>query len=432
MDIKPAIIIPFSLTKEEAQAAYLKKVKSAKLSEVKFRLPSNLSEFKKIYIPYWICRAKTTGIMKLSGTESHANGSREVTNIYNVSVNISGKYEGLAFSASSLEKDRTDELAPFPADLMTEYDEKYTEGCEILPFISDADTAKSEALKLISDDIYKRVSTNDALSQFKLHTVHGKTITGSLPDLQVEMVPALLPVWMLVTRSFDRVSYAYVNGVTGKVSADLPVNFLKFLGASGIFTAVFALIISTLTRFEPPTWMWVCSCLAMAVNIIYTYNCGALQKKDGYKRKRKREKKETLSEKIFKIFDKATDIDEEQNARNFFFYLIIGIIALGIITVLSIFSSWLIPLIGTLSCLYYAVHKLKPSYFPVYIVELLSMIFAMGIYLSEPDNKAWYDVGSVVLNISTIISLITEEAQFNLLSTAKIAEKKEEYPDVTL
>lgn len=43
---------------------------------------------------------------------------------------------------------------------------------------------------------------------------------------------AMFPVWFLSYRNGSRVSYATVNGQTGKIAADLPVDIRKyFLGS---------------------------------------------------------------------------------------------------------------------------------------------------------------------------------------------------------
>ncbi len=44
-----------------------------------------------------------------------------------------------------------------------------------------------------------------------------------------EAASAMLPVWFLSYRNKDRVAYATVNGQTGKVAADIPVDRRKFL-----------------------------------------------------------------------------------------------------------------------------------------------------------------------------------------------------------
>ena len=40
---------------------------------------------------------------------------------------------------------------------------------------------------------------------------------------------ALFPVWFLTWRKNDRVAFLVMNGETGKISADLPVDIRRFL-----------------------------------------------------------------------------------------------------------------------------------------------------------------------------------------------------------
>jgi hypothetical protein len=427
MDITPKLIMPFKLSKEDAKNAYIAKVKGARLSELKFRNEENLEGFKRVYIPYWVCRARTNGNISLSGTESHANGSRDVTNVYNISLNIAAEYNGMSFPATTaLEKDRAMELAPFPTASYLAYDELYTKDALVLPFVTEADEFRKEALKIISDNIFEQIGNTDALSQFTVHALKGQTFVDSLPNLSVEMVPALLPVWVLTFHSLNRVSYALVNGVTGKVSADLPVNIGKFTIGAALGTIPFIFIMWQFKNFSASTWMWICACLSMAVSSVYIANASALAKRSGYKRQKKNSGKVrfSLREKILKLFDTATNIDKEQNAKNFFFYFGIAMLTLLLFAVLAVFSVWLIPLIGTLVGIFNLIHKMRPRFMPMYIVELSSMLFAMGIYLSEPADDRIYLIGCFVLNIVAIASLFVETFQFNLLATTPESKAK--------
>ncbi|GEM_PF-1949267 len=422
MNIKPEIIVPFTLSKEDAKKNYLKKVKTAKLSEIKFRIPSNLDEFKKIYIPCWIVKLNADGPLTLTGSESHKNDNREVTNIFDVSLNLSASYNGIIFSATNLiEENRARELAPYPASVLTGYDESGLTDAAILPFVYGSENFKEDAINFIANDIFEKIQKTDALSQFSLKVPDKKDLKDLFPELDICLVPALLPVWMLVMKSFDRVSYGFVNGVTGKVSADLPVNLLKTTILSTIFALIAFVLISTLLNLSEWTWMWVSACLAMSVDIIYLYNCGALAKRSGYRRKKRKNDKIHISftERVLRLFDTATDIDKKNNAKNFFFYLAVGGTSLLVLTVLAIFSAWLIPFIGIVSCLIYAIKKLRPRYLPLFLAELAAMTFAITIYLASPDNNDLYFIGAMLLNIVSIISIFVEIIQYNLLATTK-------------
>ena len=50
---------------------------------------------------------------------------------------------------------------------------------------------------------------------------------------------SMFPVWFMSYRNGDRITYATVNGQTGKVAADLPIDIKKYL----LFSGVLALII---------------------------------------------------------------------------------------------------------------------------------------------------------------------------------------------
>ena len=76
-----------------------------------------------------------------------------------------------------------------------------------------------------------------------------KQLQGSNMNLNgEEPACAYLPVWFLTYRKNDRVAYAVMNGSTGKITADLPVDSRKYLLGSIILAVpIFAVLAFLLT-----------------------------------------------------------------------------------------------------------------------------------------------------------------------------------------
>jgi ABC-type transport system involved in cytochrome bd biosynthesis fused ATPase/permease subunit len=78
----------------------------------------------------------------------------------------------------------------------------------------------------------------------------------------------MYPVWFLSYRNKDRVTYATVNGQTGKAVADLPIDIKKYLIGTAIMAAIIFMILNVALVLRPSVLLTIAAILTVTVFII--------------------------------------------------------------------------------------------------------------------------------------------------------------------
>ncbi len=229
---KPAYVIPFKITKDQCRELYLKKVKQSLFTSKKYRDPGLIEGFRGIYMPYWNYHARHEGRFSVNAKRKTATAVQQ----YRISGNLSADLEGYGHDASTAFDDRISEnLAPYDLDEKKPFAPGYLSG-----FYADiGDVDPNYYCKDIADEITS--DTIKALNE-KMSKRHFK-VSEQDAVIPVELTDAertLYPVWFMSYRDNDKITYATVNGQTGKVSADLPVSPWKILLTVLIVGAVIA------------------------------------------------------------------------------------------------------------------------------------------------------------------------------------------------
>ena len=243
--VKPDLVIPFQVDKEKAQktlkAFYNKKILLPKA----FKDENRIRKIAGMYVPFWLFSG--TGEGRISGTatkvSTYTQGEYEVTKTkyYNVSREGNMGFEKIPVDASrKMEDNYMDGLEPFHYDDLKPFSTTYMAGF----FADKFDVSVKECATRA-----KRRVVNSTESALK-NTISGYsnvTINNNYVSLSDEDVKyALLPVWMLNTKFEDKMYHFAINGQTGKVSGDLPIDKKKqkclFWGITGVSYVVLALL----------------------------------------------------------------------------------------------------------------------------------------------------------------------------------------------
>lgn len=192
------------------------------------------------------------------------------TKDYTVSGNIRRSIDSYSHDASvSFDDHLSEKLAPYDPAAKRPFNPSYLCG-----FYAEAgDASEMEYRNKADDELEKHcfeIITQDSKVSKKLpnkRTLSYKTGNASLPikDKQTEL--GLFPVWFMSYRHKNKITYAAVNGQTGKVSADLPLSPLRILiaalvASAAIFDLLF-LFMAFLPSLKAKTALGVCSMLMM-------------------------------------------------------------------------------------------------------------------------------------------------------------------------
>lgn len=276
---KPMYILPFKKTKEDCKQAYLKKVRKAVFVPKAFKDPSFIDGFRGIYMPYWIYRVKQQTTAHLKGEQSHRSGDYIITDHYDLFANIDNDYDGYSHDAASDFADNISErIAPYDVKELVKFTPTYLSG-----FYGDAsDVSKTlyenDAKNFANDETYRMLS---ALPQFSGYTISKPGNLNAAFDTKcVSSEACLFPTWFMSYRNKDRVAYATVNGQTGKVTVDLPIDVAKYTIFSVILAAVIFIFLNTFFTFRPVVTMVICGIISIITLILHSIERTHLNEKE--------------------------------------------------------------------------------------------------------------------------------------------------------
>lgn len=237
---KPDCVIPFKLDKKGALEALKSFSKGKKLLPSDFTGENKVKEMKGVYVPFWLfdCDVSADIIYDATRTRSWSDSKYNYVETSHYNVMRSGEicFADIPVDGSSKMDDAYMEgVEPFDYKDMTEFDPAYLSG-----FLADKYDVDAEASFPRAQERVAR-STQDAFRS----TVHGYASvvpkSSSIRTGNGVCRYALLPVWMLNSK-YNGKKYTYaINGQTGRVSGELPVDRKKFwLWFGGIAAAIIA------------------------------------------------------------------------------------------------------------------------------------------------------------------------------------------------
>ncbi len=228
---KPDYIIPFKKTREDCERAYKSTVRRALFAPNWLKKDETVERFRGIYMPYWIYDVRRSGALNTKGQTSKRRGDYIYTSHFAVDSQVDIDYSGLSYDASSSFEDRlSDAIAPFDLKESDNFTSSYLSGFYADTSDVSAEVYEREARELALDDAARAIAAGQSYTK---HGVTGNEVAEKLEKNGVNISHKLgmFPVWFLSSNIGDRVIYAVVNGQTGKVAMDLPIDIWKyFLG----------------------------------------------------------------------------------------------------------------------------------------------------------------------------------------------------------
>ncbi|MBQ1921192.1 MAG: hypothetical protein II188_01565 [Ruminococcus sp.] len=244
---KPDYIIPFKVTKEDCKKAYCKEVRRHPFVSRKYSKSDLIESFRGIYMPYWSYRAVMSGQFRVpaqSGRQHVSLNTYEIIH-YDVVGNSNLALEGYSRDASiNFDDDISDALAPYEYRQQMPFAPGYLSGF----YAESGDVSAHEydsAINLETKDDAVNILVNDNAVKSCCEKLK---ITPNPDEVRAKVniesaKRTLNPVWFMSYRNGKQITYATVNGQTGKVAADLPLSPLRILlFALGLSAAIFGII----------------------------------------------------------------------------------------------------------------------------------------------------------------------------------------------
>ena len=241
--VKPEKVIPFKVTKEEAQKQFEEYFKGKRLLPNVFLQSRNrIAEMRKLYVPYWLfdCDAQANIVYDAEKRNTERRGDWEITRTRYYLVRRSGRmgFDSIPVDGSEKLDDRiTESLEPYDLSAAVPFQPAVLAGAL-------ADQADVEA-----KDCEKRAveRVESSVSQAMRDTVTGYSSVSersrSIYSENGRATPVLMPVWLITTQKEGKTYTFAINGQSGKLTCDVPADTKKsLLWGGGVFAGVLAVI----------------------------------------------------------------------------------------------------------------------------------------------------------------------------------------------
>lgn len=280
---RPTKIIPFQVSKSQCRDIYADRTRNNFYAPKEFRDPEFLERFRGIYIPYWTYNIGFKDKVTLPATKTYTRGQYEYTEKYNVTVDLKGKYQGVPYDASSDFDDTIAEnIAPFGKKDVKPFKPGYVAGFYADTADVGADVYRQDAVNRASEQILDKAkdTVSDSL-ELKLPT-SDKTRNALLGTTCLSEESTMFPVWFLTWRKRNRVAYAVVNGETGRISADIPVDIRRYFAGTGIAALILFVIMELFVSVTAPTALFTSSLLAVLAAFLFSREMGHISDRENH------------------------------------------------------------------------------------------------------------------------------------------------------
>ena len=238
--LKPDLVIPFKVDKKAAMAALQNHYKGKLLLPKVFKDQNHIEEVKGLYVPVWLFDADADANVEYEATRIRkwSDSDYEYTETSHYAVIRGGgiSFENVPVDGSTKMDDTLMEsIEPFEISDAVPFQAAYLPGFMADKYDVDAEASIGRANTRI------KKSTEDAF----LATVQGYTsVVPVESNIHLEKGRAryaLYPVWILNTDWNGQKFTFAINGQTGKIAGDLPMDkgaFWRYLlGVTGAVTA---------------------------------------------------------------------------------------------------------------------------------------------------------------------------------------------------
>ncbi len=246
--LKPDYVIPFKLDKNAAMEALRNHYKGKKLLPNSFKTENHIEEVKGVYVPFWLFDGEAYADLVFDATRTHVTETRNerITTTEHYKLHRAGyvPFEKIPVDGSSkMPDDHMDAIEPFDYSELKPFSNAYLPG-----FYADKYDVGMEESAARADDRAQQTA-HDAMRE---RCAGYETVTdagGQVFLNRGKVHYALLPVWMLSTKWNGQDFLFTMNGQTGKLIGNLPVDKGKYWRYFAIATAIVTVVATAVITF---------------------------------------------------------------------------------------------------------------------------------------------------------------------------------------
>lgn len=225
-DWKPDMIIPFQLSRRQAEAIFRAQCMKRHFLPGDFLKDSTLEKMTGLYVPFWLCDCDVDGFVLAEGTEIEHKVVGEYSEIKTrvMKLDRAGKCSFLGVPADGAGRisDRLmDAVEPYDYRFFREFDMSFLSGffCErydvdrrnVFPRIKKR--VEEGAEEMLLSELRRYDTLNVKNKKVRIYNAHWRYV--------------LLPIWFMTYSHHDRIYSFAMNGQTGKFAGEFPISRLK-------------------------------------------------------------------------------------------------------------------------------------------------------------------------------------------------------------
>lgn len=259
----PDYIIPFKKNQDECIDAYKKKLSRALFAPSYMKSDVVVSKFRGIFMPYCVYTLSKNGNVENKGSKfTKRRGDYDYYDDYIIDAQVDAEYKGISYDLVSKFYDQFSHAIPHDFNEAEKFNPNYLTG-----FYADT--------KDVTNNIYDgevtniaRNDSNNYLKKRKEFRKYGCSFPVANLDITERKI-GMFPIYFLAIRDKknENVNYAVVNGQTGKVAMDLPIDFKKYIIGS-LLLAIPLFLIFELGLFLLPKAVIIISIIFLIISLI--------------------------------------------------------------------------------------------------------------------------------------------------------------------
>ena len=240
--VKPEMVIPFTVTKEQAQKQFEEYFHGKILLPNIFKNSRNrITEMRKLYVPYWLfdCDAQGNIVYDAEKKSTSRQGDYEIENIEHYIVRRAGSmsFEHIPVDGSEkLDNKITESLEPYDLSAAVPFQPAVLAGAMADHADVDAAACEGRAVERVENSMASEL--RNTVKGYSIVRERSKNIFAE----GGKVTPVLMPVWLITTEKDGKTYTFAINGQTGKLTCDVPSNKGMAFGiGAGVFVGVFGI-----------------------------------------------------------------------------------------------------------------------------------------------------------------------------------------------
>ncbi len=224
--LTPDLILPFKIDKSKAEGILKNFYKGKRLLPSAFKDNNHVSKITGMYIPFWLFSCTGQGSAKFNATKVRRwkSGNYEYTETKYYSAFREGSV-GFDYipvdSSKKMDDSYMEGIEPFNFNEVVPFEPMYMAGYFADKFDENVEESGQRATKRVIATLED--SLKDTVQNYDTVNKDQSSIQMQGEDIKY----ALIPVWMLNTKFGDKTYQFAINGQTGQVAGDLPIDKTK-------------------------------------------------------------------------------------------------------------------------------------------------------------------------------------------------------------